>query len=868
MFCVLQISQAFMSALFRVLGNYYLPPDNILPRSFREAKAIIEPLLTPMVKIEMCRNKCILFDGPNEHLDACPKCQAPRSPKYTYPYISIIERLKRWMSVPKLAELLQTHLPPVPNDDERMTDIQQSPAWKAFSERMGDTRCIGFGLNTDGVDPYNHQQVNYSIWQIILRVYNMPPEIRENFGFLMPTSAIPGPKTAPDMDPFFRPLVDELLQLHEGVVMYDAHKKEKFIMRAEVLATITDLPGGNKLHKTTHSGAHLHACYNCEQQGRTVKAYNRVLYLDNSRFLSSSPEPPPRRKTKEEVYHFGRAVQDFKDRMNEGDSAQLKVLTQMQKSTGKKGLEELSRLPYYDPISNRPPDPMHCTQVVMKKVHALINGHVNPRKTLEKERSLGRFTSSTEASVQDPDYSDLNGSTTPGKRKADQQSVGQKRANSHPPWALDKVGIETADKRCLHIKVPHGFGWLPRPFFRSLPYLKSHQWMKIGTRGILKYVLRELLGEQQLESLHKLLDCLRVICSQEISQRETQQLASMVPVALADMEKYWPLCLNSIMMHLHQHIADYLSKYGPAPSIWMFSFERCNQFMTTRIKKRDTPEVNMMETFRIFELSNLMQWLGELPPGALIIDPDAQLKAVTEARRELFSSSQPVTRTNASFEEEDHAQPSEDPEEEWEDQVDQEDQEDSSPSTDGFTMLTSQYRKPEAVQLTDHDVALISRATGTNAANIPREATRYFTAKLQRPRRQVVTCAMTDNPATSTCSSYIGMLSKSGSTQNCVKDLSGQSLHVNFGRVLYFIRLSLGTAQHHTELAMIQWLPVPVMRDGLWMVESSGVVCHSPSYVPCQMLPPPLVTAHDTLCPGTPLFFLDAVVSSMPQAPL
>ncbi|KAI8497648.1 hypothetical protein Bbelb_243000 [Branchiostoma belcheri] len=66
----------------------------------------------------------------------------------------------------------------------------------------------------------------------------------------------------------------------------------------------------------------------------TVKAY-----VNNHRFLPNNPETQPVEKTKEEVYNYGRAVQD---NMIEGDTAMQRTLTQLQKLPGKKRLQELS----------------------------------------------------------------------------------------------------------------------------------------------------------------------------------------------------------------------------------------------------------------------------------------------------------------------------------------------------------------------------------------------------------------------------------------------------------------------------------------------------------------------------------------------
>jgi hypothetical protein len=56
-----------------------LPPDNKLDGSFRETKNTLGGLSLPLVKIDACRNHCMLFykDG-DKLLHACKYCNADR----------------------------------------------------------------------------------------------------------------------------------------------------------------------------------------------------------------------------------------------------------------------------------------------------------------------------------------------------------------------------------------------------------------------------------------------------------------------------------------------------------------------------------------------------------------------------------------------------------------------------------------------------------------------------------------------------------------------------------------------------------------------------------------------------------------------
>ncbi|CAH1266700.1 Hypp3529 [Branchiostoma lanceolatum] len=153
-----------------------------------------------------------------------------------------------------------------------------------------------------------------------------------------------------------------------------------------------------------------------------------------------------------------------------GQSIQIQPLEHQ-----RNGLEELSRLSYYDPVRRRPVEIMY------------FDGQ--RRDTIRR----------------DPTRRDWNCRQTEGGGA----TGARKKVNvSHPAWTLDKEGLKVADQRCLQIRMP--------------------------------------------------------------------------------------LVLSFVQMV----ISKYLREYGPAPGIWMFGLERYNCFITKRILKRDTPEVNVMETAR------------------------------------------------------------------------------------------------------------------------------------------------------------------------------------------------------------------------------------------------------------------------------
>ena len=65
-----------------------------------------------------------------------------------------------------------------------------------------------------------------------------------------------------------------------------------------------------------------------------------------------------------------------------------------------------------------------------------------------------------------------------------------------------------------------------------------------AARGILKYCLRDMLGDQQQESLIVFMDAISALCAPPHSNASIQLLKEQVTLALARLERYFPLSLQ------------------------------------------------------------------------------------------------------------------------------------------------------------------------------------------------------------------------------------------------------------------------------------------------------------------------------------
>ena len=70
---------------------------------------------------------------------------------------------------------------------------------------QGDQRGLAFSICADGVNPFSHNRVCYSMWPVVLTLLNLPRVIRQSFANLLLVGIIPagdGGKEAKNLIPY------------------------------------------------------------------------------------------------------------------------------------------------------------------------------------------------------------------------------------------------------------------------------------------------------------------------------------------------------------------------------------------------------------------------------------------------------------------------------------------------------------------------------------------------------------------------------------------------------------------------------------------------------------------------------------------
>lgn len=136
-----------------------------------------------------------------------------------------------------------------------------SKEWKDFDGNFSsfalDARNIQLGLASDGFNPFGNMSSSYSIWTVVLVIYNLPPWMCMKDPYMVMSMIILGPK-APGND------IDVYLQPY-------ASTKQTFNLRAALLWTINDFPAFGNLSGMSTKGKY--ACPSCH----TETCYHRLV---------------------------------------------------------------------------------------------------------------------------------------------------------------------------------------------------------------------------------------------------------------------------------------------------------------------------------------------------------------------------------------------------------------------------------------------------------------------------------------------------------------------------------------------------------------------------------------------------------------
>ncbi|XP_057790299.1 uncharacterized protein LOC131007156 [Salvia miltiorrhiza] len=612
-----------------------LPESNSMPFSLYDAKKTLSTLGLDYDKIHACPNDCILYR--KEYLDSsdCPTCgmsrwkvnkkgkAMPGVPSKVMWYFPPIPRFRRMFRTREIAKELVWHA------DERKRDGKlrhpaDAPAWRLVDNKWPDfgnePRNLRLALATDGMNPHNMMNSNYSCWPVVLVTYNLPPWLCMKRRFMMLTLLISGPKQpGNDIDVYLAPLIDDLKELWEiGIQAYDAHRSQSFTLRSVLLWTINDFPAYGNLSGCSVKG--YKACPICADQthSKWLPYSRKVSYTGHRQFL---PESHPYRRQKKafdgvqelraapkplsgtEVFERmqacncvwektkGRKISDevnSKKRKKKDKKEQNETKESVGPSVGNSCFKKKSifyELEYWQYLHVRHIlDVMHIEKNVLE---SLIGTLLDiPGKT--KDGVAARM---------DLVHMGVRNELAP-------TVVGKKTCLPPACYTLTKEEKRKVCTSFLGMKFPDGYSSniskLVSMKDLKLSGLKSHD-CYVLMQQLLPIAIRGVLPKHVRIAITRLCHFFNDICNKEIDVPRLEVIQKDIVTTLCLLEKYFTPSFFDIMVHLTVHLVREVKLCGPVWYRWMYPFERYMKILKGYVRNRHQPEGCIAESYIVEE---------------------------------------------------------------------------------------------------------------------------------------------------------------------------------------------------------------------------------------------------------------------------
>ncbi|XP_068329751.1 uncharacterized protein [Pyrus communis] len=612
--CLYGCSESAVQANLQLL-KHILPNGHSLPNNVMSTKGLLKNFMLPHQKIHACENDCMLYWKHNSGLDACHTCgvsryttevdETARSSKKRIPrkvlrYFPITPRLQRLYMSRHTNEDMCWHGLSRP-EDGFLRHPADSFAWKQLDLKFptfGDEmRNVRLGLASDGFNPFGKCSSDYSIWPVLLTVYNLPPWLCMKAPFILMALLIPG-KESPgnDIDIYLEPLIDELKVLWtSGVPTYDTFRQETFTLRAAILWTISDFPAYGNLSGWSTHGKLACPCCNYKTESTYLKKGRKYCYMGHRRFLPMS-----------HVFRRQRKAFNLSDEREQAPypltgcecRRQLSILRFKYGKTPRKVVGEkrplpratvgpwkkhsiFFKLPYWEHLVLRHClDVMHIEKNVTESLVATLLGIVGKSKdNLNARLDLELMGMKPE----------LHRKFVNGKPKM-------------PPgvYTMKPLEKELFCKVLASIQVPDNYSSnisrLVHTKEKIIRGLKSHDW-HVLMQQFLPIAIRKCLPTATAQILLELSAFFRHLCTKKGSVECFRKLTPKIVMILCQLERILPPAFFVVSLHLTIHLAEEAALAGPVHYRWMYPIERFLLTLKKYVRNKNRPEGSMTQGY-------------------------------------------------------------------------------------------------------------------------------------------------------------------------------------------------------------------------------------------------------------------------------
>ncbi|CAM8992321.1 unnamed protein product [Rhodiola kirilowii] len=604
-------SERGFDELLELIGSI-LPEDHTLPKSYYEVRKMVKELNLGYQKIHACENDCMLFYGDNRDNLQCDICGTNRYqdktkadqkdiPRKILRYFPLIPRLQRLFMSSHTAEHMKWYKLRNKQQGE-LTHPSDGEEWKRFDSMhpsfSEEIRNVRLGLATDGFCPFNNGYAKqYSVWPVILVVYNLPPSMSMKDPYMFMTLLIPGEKSpTKDINIYLRPLIEELKMLWDvGVQTFDKSSKENFTLRAALLWTINDFPAyGMVSGWSTHGKLACPVCMG-DAPGFQLKHGGKCSFFGTSRLFLDDNDPL-RRNSK-----FGR----FEKRSVKGRYSGEEVMNKLESfqfpPPGKSHSKERANgygkthnwthlsiffeLPYWKTLTLRHCiDVMHTEKNVFDNIFYTVLDDGNKTKDGPKARlDLMHMKIRKELWLQ-PN----------GRKPKAKYTISKDQLLQLCDW-VSKLkfpdGYVSNIARCS--KVDQG----------KFQGMKSHD-CHVFLQKLMPIAFRELLPRDVVDNLSGISNFFRNISSTVLKVEDLDKLEKDIVKIMCKLETIFPPSFFDSMEHLSLHLPMECKLGGPVHFRWMYPFERMMRKMKMKVKNKARVEGSIAEQYTEEELVN------------------------------------------------------------------------------------------------------------------------------------------------------------------------------------------------------------------------------------------------------------------------
>ncbi|OMO92395.1 Transposon, En/Spm-like protein [Corchorus capsularis] len=471
------------------------------------------------------------------------------------------------------------------SNDGNLRHPADSLAWKDFYSRYPDfasePRNVRLGLASDGFNPFKTMSSTYSTWPVVLIPYNQAPWISMKQSSFILSMIIPGEKgPGDDIDVYLQPLIEELKQLWDGILTYDATRKQNFHLRAALLWTVNDFPAYANLSGWSTKGRFACPCCAGKTCSNWLKHGKKFSYLGHRRWLEAGH---PFRSQKRA---FDNTMELREAPLITSRSDILEMLNGCEFSSNEASLWK-KRSIFFDLIYWE---------------HNLLRHNLD---VLHIEKNVCDNILVTILDMDGKSKDDLNS-------RLDLVEMGI-RPDLHPQldhngkrsiplavYAMSKKEKEIFCQVLKDVKVPDGFSSnisrCVNVSDRKLYNLKSHD-CHVLMHDLLPIALRSSMSKRVTIVIIELCNIFKTLCAKVLKVDELDKLQDRAALALCNLEKVFPPSFFTIMVHLVIHLPLQAKLGGPVSPWWMYPVERFLGKLGAYVLNKRFPEGSIVEGY-------------------------------------------------------------------------------------------------------------------------------------------------------------------------------------------------------------------------------------------------------------------------------